>query len=219
VTDKLRSYEAAEIVVTYDVKRCIQAAECVKQLPTVFDASKSPWIQPGNSTPDEIASVIEMCPSGALQYRRNVTQSLEPVPVRNELCIDSNGPLYLRGDIDFIDSEGVPIKSETRVALCRCGASRNKPFCDNSHKVISWSSDNDSGKQKNASPDPGTPSGKFLIYAKPNGSIKCRGTIAVVQADGATAAVLENPSLCRCGASLNKPFCDGAHKANGFTTD
>jgi hypothetical protein len=46
------------------------------------------------------------------------------------------GPLLVRGDIDLIDGDGQPIERHRRtVALCRCGASAVKPFCDGTHKL------------------------------------------------------------------------------------
>ncbi|WP_176719473.1 (4Fe-4S)-binding protein, partial [Rhodohalobacter halophilus] len=62
---KIHNYENNEIKVSYDVKRCIHAAECVKGLPKVFDPNKKPWIEPDNASAKEIADVIERCPTGA----------------------------------------------------------------------------------------------------------------------------------------------------------
>jgi CDGSH-type Zn-finger protein len=45
-----------------------------------------------------------------------------------------NGPLYVRGSIEVRDADGSIFRRDTRLALCRCGQSRNKPFCDNSHR-------------------------------------------------------------------------------------
>lgn len=46
-----------------------------------------------------------------------------------------NGPLILRGDVEILDAEGRPIERTRRtVALCRCGLSTIKPFCDGTHK-------------------------------------------------------------------------------------
>lgn len=54
------------------------------------------------------------------------------------------------------------------------------------------------------------------IYVKPNGSIRVTGAVDFVDAEGNVVDTQENFSLCRCGHSANKPFCDGAHKANNF---
>ena len=43
------------------------------------------------------------------------------------------GPIYVRGGIPIASLDGTPYEVRNRVALCRCGASQNKPFCDGSH--------------------------------------------------------------------------------------
>ena len=49
-----------------------------------------------------------------------------------------NGPLFVRGAVRVVDAAGQVITEETRLALCRCGASRNRPFCDNTHREIGF---------------------------------------------------------------------------------
>jgi CDGSH-type Zn-finger protein len=44
-----------------------------------------------------------------------------------------SGPLWVRGGIEVLSADGSVYESRNRVALCRCGASGNKPFCDGSH--------------------------------------------------------------------------------------
>lgn len=53
------------------------------------------------------------------------------------------------------------------------------------------------------------------IKVIPNAPLLVEGTVELILADG-TSAVKENPHLCRCGASNNKPFCDGSHAKIGF---
>lgn len=53
-----------------------------------------------------------------------------------------DGPLIVRGDIDLHDAQGEPIKRKRRtVALCRCGLSTIKPFCDGTHKLAGFRTD------------------------------------------------------------------------------
>ena len=48
-----------------------------------------------------------------------------------------DGPLLVRGDFQLLDQDGKPIDSGRRtVALCRCGKSRLRPFCDGTHKLV-----------------------------------------------------------------------------------
>ena len=71
---KPRDYEGQEIVVSYELKKCIHAAECVKGLPAVFDVDARPWINPDGAPPEAIEAVIARCPSGALTSRRKSSE-------------------------------------------------------------------------------------------------------------------------------------------------
>ncbi|MDH3271658.1 MAG: (4Fe-4S)-binding protein [Gemmatimonadota bacterium] len=130
---KQRSYESDDITVYFDGSRCIHAARCVHGLPTVFNAEARPWIQPTQSSADEIAKVVGQCPSGALTYERRDGGPAEAVQEEVTITAAKDGPLYLRGTISVVDQDGRPVEARGRMALCRCGASKNKPFCDNSH--------------------------------------------------------------------------------------
>lgn len=57
---------------------------------------------------------------------------------------------------------------------------------------------------------------KVTMRFKPNGSIRVTGTVDFVDADGNVIESKTDFSLCRCGHSKEKPFCDGAHKTSGF---
>lgn len=51
-----------------------------------------------------------------------------------------DGPIILRGDFTLVTPDGQPIEAEgSTVALCRCGKSRRKPFCDGTHKLVGFS--------------------------------------------------------------------------------
>ena len=129
----IKEYEAPDVLVRFDTKKCIHAAECVHGLPPVFDADRRPWIVLDAAGADEIVAVIERCPSGALTYERRdggAEERPSDVPVVSTV---KDGPLYVRGHLQLTDHEGRPVDTGPRAALCRCGASKNKPFCDNSH--------------------------------------------------------------------------------------
>jgi CDGSH-type Zn-finger protein len=50
-----------------------------------------------------------------------------------------NGPLLVRGDVEILTADGVPIpRTRSTVALCRCGKSTIKPFCDGTHKIVGF---------------------------------------------------------------------------------
>src|SRR5690554_4006878 len=123
---KIHSYESEEIIVKYDLKRCIHAAECVRGLPAVFNPEVRRWIQPENSTGEKIAEVIEKCPTGALHYEMKKSLREERPPSKNRIQLQQNGPVYFFGDIEVQDYEGQVVLKDTRFALCRCGGSKNK---------------------------------------------------------------------------------------------
>lgn len=54
------------------------------------------------------------------------------------------------------------------------------------------------------------------MQVKANGSIRVTGTVDFVDAEGNVIKTETDFSLCRCGHSENKPFCDGSHRANNF---
>lgn len=135
---KLHTYEADDIVVEYDAKRCIHVGECVRGLPRVFDPQRKPWVDPELGAAAEVAAVVERCPTGALHYTRRDGGEAEAPDGENTGRVCADGPLFLRGRIR-LELPGGQVLEDTRVALCRCGASRDKPFCDGSHTEAGFS--------------------------------------------------------------------------------
>jgi CDGSH-type Zn-finger protein len=105
----------------------------VRGLPAVFNTARRPWILPSGASADAIAAVIERCPTGALHYTRRDGGAPESPADQTTMVPVPGGPLYVRGLIQLQSADGSLIVEDTRVALCRCGQSQNKPFCDNSH--------------------------------------------------------------------------------------
>ncbi len=137
---RLHVYEGRSVEVSYDVARCIHAARCVHGLPAVFDPGRKPWIEPGRAEdPEELVRVIETCPTGALTYRRLDGGPEERPAEPAKISISRNGPLFARGRVSVMNADGETIARMTRVALCRCGASADKPFCDGSHDKVGFS--------------------------------------------------------------------------------
>ncbi|MEU5954459.1 (4Fe-4S)-binding protein [Streptomyces sp. NPDC047525] len=125
-----KPYRGQRITVSFDARRCLHAAECVRGLPQVFDTGRRPWISPDAAPADEVADVVRRCPSGALQYEEADGTTERPTgPTTVERTAD--GTLVLRGDLR-IAAAGGPEVRETRVMLCGCGASGNQPYCDHS---------------------------------------------------------------------------------------
>jgi uncharacterized Fe-S cluster protein YjdI len=133
-----RVYGNDAIEVIWEPRFCIHSRKCVRELGQVFDPSARPWINVDGADPDAIAQTVLDCPTGALHFRRldggaqeepGEETSVEPMP---------DGPLFVRGRLRIVDADGNLVREDTRLALCRCGASENKPFCDGSHRRVGF---------------------------------------------------------------------------------
>lgn len=210
---KLHRYEGRGGIVNYDAKRCIHAAECVHGLPAVFDSNAKPWVNPDGADAAAVAATVLRCPSGALQIEHPAGVAA-PVPATNTATLTARGPTYLRGDLALMGQDDNVAMSDTRMALCRCGGSQNKPFCDRSHEKLGFADDGPLRAGEAAPAAVG--GGRLEIRARPNGPLMLTGPLTVIGTNG-RAAYGESTFLCRCGHSANKPYCDGTHKKVGFT--
>jgi len=208
------TFEGATIRVVYDAKLCIHAAECGRSAGALFEGGRTPWCDPDVSEANDVVDVITRCPTGALAFERKDGGAGETTPDENLVVIVPNGPLYISGDLKVEGSggQGVP----TRVALCRCGASKNKPFCDNSHIEAGFK---DAGPVGDRGKGLDARGGTLEIKSAPNGPLLLSGNVTIRAGSGRNAWEGTKCALCRCGASKNRPFCDGSHVAAGFTSD
>ncbi len=215
--DKRHAFTSESIEVTWSQRRCIHAAECVRRLPKVFQPGEKPWIKLDRADTDAVAEVVMRCPTGALQFERRDGGAAEVAPVANLVTVSANGPTYLRGDIEVMAPDGTVLLKDTRVALCRCGLSRNKPLCDNAHRSEGFRdpgaiTDLDSVEELGA--------GDHVLRVRPqlNGPIHLDGAFTLASGDGVTMLAGTSAWLCRCGKSASKPFCDGSHQV-GFEAE
>ena len=209
----LETVEGEKLAIAFNTKRCIHARFCVTGAPQVFLANvEGPWIHPDAMDVEELAAIARECPSGAIQYRRRDGGAEERAPPVNLISIREAGPYALRGDLKL---DGAPIGY--RATLCRCGASKNKPYCDGAH--------HEAGFAATGEPPTGDKTdmlavrdGPVEIAPQPDGPLMLKGNLEIVSGTGRVVARVEKAFLCRCGQSANKPFCDGAHKKIGFKT-
>ena len=215
--DKLHPFEGKGIRVTWSKARCIHSAECVRGLPLVFQPGGRPWVKPDAGSVERITEIIERCPTGALHYERKDGGHAE-VPARaNTVTPDRDGPLLVRGQVEIVDEEGRVLLRDTRVALCRCGASSNKPFCDGSHSFAGFSDDGEvfvGGVKSSEHPGP-----VLRLTVIRGGPYLATGPVVVKSVDGLVRLTGNQAALCRCGGSRNKPFCDSSHERIGVETD
>lgn len=130
---------------------------------------------------------------------------------KTKIEIMDDGPLIV-SDLKLLeDGEGDGLAIKKKTALCRCGASGNKPFCDGSHRGEDFKSVISPGE----SSAPGKEGGAVIRSLK-NGPYEVCGDIELCVEDDQELSADDPYYLCRCGASENKPFCDGSHKKVGF---
>jgi CDGSH-type Zn-finger protein/uncharacterized Fe-S cluster protein YjdI len=216
---KLHTYECDVIAVDFDLSRCIHSEECIRGLRSVFDPGRRPWIDPSAAPADRVAEVIERCPTGALHYRRKDGGNGEEPDGENIARVGPDGPVYVRGDIR-LELPGGETMEETRVALCRCGASKDKPFCDGSHEDAGFTDPGAivGGRLVPAEEAGTSADGSVTLRGAENGPMLVKGPLRVEGADGSVSAGVKG-ALCRCGHSDTKPFCDGSHRDAEFEAD
>ena len=129
-------------------------------------------------------------------------------------CIHSRNCVLGRPDVFVPNAKGAWIHPD-RATLCRCGASANKPFCDGSHVRAGFGATGEpASKESEALP---ARNGSLAVTPAPNGPLRVQGPHEIVTGTGRTILRTNESYLCRCGASANKPYCDGSHKRIGFT--
>jgi len=130
-------YGGRDIEVSFDLDICIHIGECLRGERNVFKLDRRPWALPDAGDADEVARVTELCPSGALQYRRvdGGPQESHGGPTRMTPIRD--GPLLVTGVVEVRREDGT-IETLPRATLYRCGESIHKPFCDNQHLKVGF---------------------------------------------------------------------------------
>lgn len=138
--NKTKEYTNGDITVVWKPDICIHSGICANGLAEVFDPKKRPWVNMDGATTERIAEQVKKCPSGALSfyYNDDESQSGETVSAENIVEVSTNGPLLVYGNILVKDAQGNETKHNKVTALCRCGASGNKPYCDGTHKKVDF---------------------------------------------------------------------------------
>lgn len=235
---------SAWLEVRFDGNRCIHARQCVTGAPATFLADvDGPWIRPALTPLHDLIAVIRNCPSGALSYRRLDGGTPEQAPPVNLLSVRENGPYAVRARI-VLDGETTAAEAPTgettstaatsptgtnglsgstgliataigyRATLCRCGHSRRKPFCDNSHRRIGFEATGEPASGNTAAL--AVRDGPLEISPQTDGPLEIRGALEILSGTGRTVERCTSATLCRCGGSRNKPFCDDSHLRIGF---
>jgi len=136
MSKEIQNYKKDELGISYDSKICTHYANCVNKLPEIFNIENKPWINLSNATKEKLSQSVKNCPSGALKLINEKTE-VEPGEIV-EIKLSPNGPLLVNGNFKITDHNGNVLDVKNKTALCRCGASQNKPFCDGTHNKIDF---------------------------------------------------------------------------------
>jgi CDGSH-type Zn-finger protein len=135
--DGVAEYRGAQITVLFNRLVCSASEKCAQNLPEVFRKGEKPWIVPDRADAQRIIDVVRQCPSGALRFA--VAGRIGSHPQRALVIrIARDGPYEVEGDVGLSAAAWCEGASKDRFALCRCGQSKNKPFCDGSHHAAGF---------------------------------------------------------------------------------
>jgi len=210
IVDGVERVLGDKLELMFETRRCIHARFCVTGAPKVFLANvQGPWIHPDAMPVERVVEIAHACPSGAIRYRRVDGASDETAPPVNLASVRERGPYAFRGRLQ-LDGEACGF----RATLCRCGASKNKPFCDGSHSQIGFDASGEpASRETEVLP---TRDGVLAIDPQTDGPLAIRGNLEIISGTGRVVARVTGARLCRCGGSASKPFCDGTHARIGF---
>lgn len=208
-----KEYKGEKLTIRFDGEKCIHSRNCVLGLPEVFQANvQGPWIKPDNAGVEELIAVARSCPSGAITFERHDGGEAERFPDVNVIRVLENGPFAVSADLHIAGEA-----PRTRATLCRCGASKNKPYCDGSHTEVGFTA---TGEPPTEDSEPlEVRNGRLEITPYPNGPLGFSGAVEICSGTGRRLTRITRGALCRCGHSKKKPHCDGSHTAAGFAAD
>jgi CDGSH-type Zn-finger protein/uncharacterized Fe-S cluster protein YjdI len=212
----VESVEGEHLTLNFDTQRCIHARFCVTGAPKVFLANTpGAWIFPDAMQVDRVVEVAHACPSGAITYQRRDGRADEAAPPVNLATVREAGPYAMRGAL-VIDGQPAGF----RATLCRCGASKNKPYCDGSHHDAEFDASGEPATGVAGKPTDmlAVRDGVLHIEPQPDGPLSVRGNLEVLSGTGRMVCRVTQAKLCRCGGSASKPFCDGTHARIGFSS-
>lgn len=209
-------YPGARADVTWRGTLCIHIGECGRAKGDLFINGRKPWCEPDLAEDDDVLDVVARCPTGALSVSYADGSREERADRENTINVAYNGPLFVRGNLEIDDAPDDVPGLKFRAALCRCGKSKNKPFCDNSHIEDGFTDYGAVGETGVADAESG---GTLSVSPLADGPLMVKGNVSIVSSAGRDSWRGDKVFLCRCGSSKNKPFCDGEHKKAGFKSD
>jgi CDGSH-type Zn-finger protein/uncharacterized Fe-S cluster protein YjdI len=211
MSEDIERYAGKSVDVVIHGGRCIHSRNCVLTRPDVFVPNvEGDWVRPDAAMPDVVVRIALNCPSGAIGFERHDGGAQESAPKVNTIRVQENGPYAIHADLSVAGD-----RTNFRATLCRCGASKKKPYCDGSHHEVKFAATGEPASQT-ISTD-ARRDGALEVKKAPNGPLLVNGFVEIISGTGRAILRTERTALCRCGGSKNKPFCDGTHAQIGFT--
>ena len=145
---KIHEYKNNDLIIYWTPSACTHSQKCITGLPAVFNPMRRPWVNINEASSEDLIRSIDECPSGALRYSLTENSKLNPELANGRGSINfhpkeyssviiktiDHGPLIVEGTVKIIGQDDKLIQECNNAALCCCGRSRNKPFCDGSHR-------------------------------------------------------------------------------------
>ena len=209
---EIEEVRGKKVIIRFEAGKCIHSRNCVLGHPEIFEPNvPGEWIHPDAASVETVARVAYACPSGAITYEVLGDGEAESAPNVNLIYVRENGPLAVNAPL-VLDGDDVGF----RATLCRCGASQNKPYCDGSHAEAGFQARGEPATQDSEAL--AVRNGDLEVTPLPDGPLQVKGSLEIVSGTGRTLNRVAESYLCRCGASENKPYCDGSHKKIDFKT-
>ena len=156
-----RQYTNGDITVFWVPSKCIHATTCFRELIEVFNPGRRPWVNMDGAPTRKIIEVVNKCPTQALIWKNNqdlteeekkaqrnvdpaeetprtLSGQEEPTSIR----IMRDGPIVVEGKFTIFGTGDQQLRPTTLTSFCRCGASRNMPYCDGTHRKIDFTDQN-----------------------------------------------------------------------------
>lgn len=134
--ERRKEYAGDGVAMTDDKSLCWHAGFCVREFGKAWDL-----IGEAETDADQarVRQMIQDCPSGRLQYHEPAGSAPVEAERARRIAVIDDGPLYVQGGVAVEGSDGEAYERLHRMSLCRCGASKNKPYCDGTHAEIGFS--------------------------------------------------------------------------------
>lgn len=139
ISGRREPWEGEGVVLYDDGSLCTHAGFCTNLRTSVWTLAEE---ASDPRSREEFVGMVHRCPSGRLSFAESgdLEATVEP-PLQPSIGVEPDASYWVRGGIPVVSEDGTTYEVRNRQTLCRCGRSRNKPFCDGTHKPVGFSDD------------------------------------------------------------------------------